>query len=109
MSRTRGRLNCPALFAVRVPKYYDGRAEGVAAGCLDLDCAADVPATWCPLTWHSPGVPDDGKEMQLMTPLDVHATQDRGCWVVRLQDDIDHATVPYWKSVLDLLPRDARV
>ena len=44
-----------------------------------------------------------------MTPLDVHATQDRGCWVVRLQDDIDHATVPYWKSVLDLLPRDARV
>lgn len=44
-----------------------------------------------------------------MTPLDVHATQDRGCWVVRLQDDIDHATVPYWKSVLDLLSRDARV
>lgn len=44
-----------------------------------------------------------------MTALDVHATQERGCWVVRLQDDIDHATVPYWKSVLDLLSRDARV
>src|SRR5262249_25776159 len=44
-----------------------------------------------------------------MTPLEVHAIRDRGCWVVRLQDDIDHATVPYWKSVLDLLGRDARV
>ena len=44
-----------------------------------------------------------------MTPLEVYAHQDRGCWVVRLQDDVDHATVPYWKGVLDLLPRGARV
>jgi anti-anti-sigma factor len=44
-----------------------------------------------------------------MTHLEVHASQERGCWIVRLQDDVDHATVPYWKGVLDLLPRSARV
>jgi anti-anti-sigma factor len=44
-----------------------------------------------------------------MTPLEVHAYQERGCWIVRLQDDVDHATVPYWKGVLDLLPPGVRL
>jgi anti-anti-sigma factor len=44
-----------------------------------------------------------------MTALELHARQERGCWIVCLQDDVDHATVPYWKGVLDLLPREARV
>jgi anti-anti-sigma factor len=44
-----------------------------------------------------------------MSALELHARQERGCWVVRLQDDVDHATVPYWKGILDLLPRNARV
>lgn len=44
-----------------------------------------------------------------MTPLEIHAYQEGDCWVVRLEDDVDHATVPYWKNVLDLLGRGSRV
>ena len=38
-----------------------------------------------------------------MSALELHGYEDRGCWVVRLQDEVDHATVPYWKGILDLL------
>ncbi len=43
------------------------------------------------------------------TPLGYHAHEERGCWIVCLEDDVDHATVPYWKQVLDGLAGGARV
>lgn len=44
-----------------------------------------------------------------MTPLNLHAHQERGCWVVRLQDEIDHSTIAHWRGLLNQLPQEASI